>query len=90
METPTSAGNVQVDNLDKKQSANILKDLNMSTFINIEIKHEGLPFEVSNLKPSKELLDALEEGQNIITEIKSGKRAGYKNVNEMMRSILDD
>ncbi len=96
METLTSAINVQVDARDKEQATNILKDLgiNMSTFINMAIKQvikkDGLPFEVSNPKPSKELLEALEEGEKVIQEVNSGKRKGYNNVNEMMKDILND
>ena len=96
MESLTSAINVQVNAKDKEEATNILKDLglNMSTFINMAIKQvikkEGLPFEVNNPKPSKELLEALEEGEDIIQEIREGKRTGYKNVNEMLRSIIDD
>ncbi len=96
METLTSAINVQVDARDKEQATNILKDLgiNMSTFINMAIKQvikkDGLPFEVTNPKPSNELLDALKEGEDIIQEIRDGKRTGYKNVNEMLRDIIND
>ena len=92
----TSAINVQVDAKDKEQATNILKDLgiNMSTFINMAIKQvikkDGLPFEVTNPKPSGELLEALKEGEDIIADIRAGKRKGYKNVNEMLRAIIDD
>lgn len=96
MKSLTSAINVQVNKQDKEQATNILKDLglNMSTFINMAlkqvIKKDGLPFEVANPRPSKELLDALEEGEQIIKEVRKGKRAGYNNVNEMMRAIIND
>lgn len=96
MEVLTSAINVQVDARDKEAATKILKDLglNMSTFINMAIKQvikrDGLPFEVANPKPSKELLEALEEGEDIIQEIRDGKRTGYNNVNEMLKAILDD
>ncbi len=60
-----------------------------ATKVQINTKN-GLPFEVSNPKPSKELLEALEEGEKIIEEVREGKRESYSNVNEMMRSILDD
>ncbi len=96
MESLTSAINVQVDKKDKEIATSILKDLgiNMSTFINMAIKQvikkNGLPFEVTNPKPSKELLDALKEGDDIIQEIRDGKRTGYNNVNEMLRAIIDD
>ena len=96
MKSLTSAINVQVDKKDKEIATSILKDLgiNMSTFINMAIKQvikkNGLPFEVTNPKPSKELLDALKEGDDIIQEIRDGKRTGYNNVNEMLRAIIDD
>ena len=72
MKSLTSAINVQVDKKDKEIATSILKDLgiNMSTFRNMAIKQvikkNGLPFEVTNPKPSKELLDALKEGDDII------------------------
>lgn len=96
MEQLTSAINVQVNAKDKEIATNILKDLglNMSTAINMFIKQiikkDGIPFEVVNQKPSKELSEALQEGEEIIQEIREGKRTGYNNVNEMMRAILDD
>ena len=95
-ESLTSAINVQVDKHDKELATNILKDLglNMSTFINMAIKqlirNDGLPFEVKNTRPSKELLEALKEGKEIEDEIREGKRTGYKNVAEMLRSIIND
>lgn len=93
MKALTSAINVQVDARDKELATSILKDLglNMSTFINMAIKQvikkDGLPFEVSNSKPSKELLEALEEGEKIIQEIKNGKRQGYNNMNDLIHSL---
>ncbi len=96
METLTSAINVQVDAKDKEQATNILKDLglNMSTAINMFIKQiikrDGLPFSVSNPRPSKELLESLKEGDKIISELESGKRKGYHNVRDMFEDILND
>ncbi len=96
MASLTSAVNVQVDSRDKEEAANILKDLglNMSTYFNMAlkqlIKNNGIPFEIRNPKPNVELLEALEEGEQIVREIREGKRTGYKNVNEMMNAILED
>lgn len=96
MSNLTSAINIQVDSRDKEEATNILKDLglNMSTYINMAlkqlIKKDGIPFEVRNPKPSIELLEALEESDQIIKDIKDGKRTGYRNVNEMMKAIVDD
>ena len=96
MEALTSAINVQMNAKDKEEATNILKDLglNMSTFINMAIKQvikkDGLPFEISNPKPSKELLEALEEGDQIIKDMENGKRKGYHNVKQMFEDILDE
>ena len=96
MNNLTSAINVQVDANDKKQVTNILKDLglNMSTLINMTlkqvIKRNGLPFEVRNPRPSKELLEALEESENIAQEYKEGKRKGYNNIDDLKKALLDD
>lgn len=96
MNNLTSAINVQVDANDKKQVTNILKDLglNMSTLINMTlkqvIKRNGLPFEVRNPRPSKELLEALEESENIAQEYKDGKRKGYNNIEDLKKALLDD
>lgn len=96
MSSLTSAINVQVDAKDKEEATNILKDLglNMSTLINMTIKQVikrgGLPFEVVNPKPSKELLEALEEGEQIIKDLESGKRKGYHNVRQMFEDILNE
>lgn len=96
MKPLTSAINVQVDARDKEEATNILKELglNMSTFINMAIKQvikkDGIPFEISNNKPSKELIESLEEGEQIIQEIESGKRKGYHNVRKMVEDILNE
>ncbi len=96
MKSLTTAISVQVDRQDKELATGILNNLglNMSTYINMAIKQlinkDGVPFEISNPKPSKELLEALEEGEKIIQEVREGKRKGYNNVNEMMRAILND
>lgn len=95
MET-TSAINVQVNAKDKKEATLILKNLglNMSTAINMFlkqiIKNDGIPFEVKNPKPTKELLEALQEGDDIIKDIKAGKRKGYNNMDELIKALNED
>lgn len=49
--------------------------------------HDGVPFELANPKPKKELLEALEEGEQIIQEIKEGKRKGYNNMTDLINSL---
>lgn len=91
MESLTTAISVQVDSQDKEIATGILKKLglNMSTYVNMAIKQlinkDGVPFEVVNPKPSKELLEAIQEGEDIL----SGKiqAKSYKNVHEMLEDL---
>ena len=92
----TSAINVNVPT-DVKEEANELFNnlgLNMSTAINIFLKRaifeRGLPFEVKevNPKPSKELMEALDEGEDILNG--KVKTKGYHNVREMFEDILNE
>ena len=86
-----SAINVQVDSKDKELATNILKHLglNMSTAINIFIKQiikcDGLPFEVRNPRPNKELLDALKEGDDILLLRKNTKK--YDSVKNLIEDL---
>ncbi len=96
MENLTSAISVQVDTYDKEVANGILKKLglNMSTFVNMAIKQlinkDGIPFEVSNPKPRQELLDSLDEGEQILQDLKSGKRKGYSNMHDFIESLNED
>lgn len=45
----------------------------------------GLPIEVE--KPKKEFLEALEEGEEIIQEIKEGKIKRYNNMTDLINSL---
>ncbi len=96
MENLTSAISVQVDTYDKELANGILKKLglNMSTFVNMAIKQlinkDGIPFEVSNPKPKKELLESLDEGEQILADIKNGKRKGYSNMHDFIESLNED
>lgn len=96
MENLTTAISVQIDSQDKEIATGILKSLglNMSTYVNMAIKQlinrNGVPFEVVNPKPKKELLDALNEGTYIIQELKTGKRKGYTNMDDLIRSLNDE
>ncbi len=97
METLTNGViNVHVNPKDKEEATNILKDLglNMTTLINMTlkqvIKRKGVPFDIIIPTSNNELETALKESSIIEKEYKTGKRKGYNNVDEMMRSIIDD
>ena len=94
----TSAINVNVPT-DVKEEANALFNdlgLNMSTAINIFLKRaiyeHGIPFDlkIPVSKPSKELLEALEEGEKILKDVKSGKRKPYNSPSELFESLDKD
>ena len=63
--------------------------LNMSTFVNMAIKqliyHDGLPFEARNPKPNRELLEALQEGEDILSG--KVKAKSYHNMYEMLEDL---
>ena len=96
MENINTAISVQVNKKDKELATVILNNLglNMSTYINMAIKQlinkDGVPFEVVNPKPSKDLLDALNEGNQIIKDLETGKRKGYTNMNDLISSLKED
>ncbi len=94
MESLTTAISVQVDKKDKEIAMGILSNLglNMSTYVNMAIKQlinkDGVPFEVVNPKPNKELLEALKEGEDILNgKIKAKK---YHSVKELIGDLENE
>ena len=94
MKNVMSIISVKLDNYDKGIADDILKKLglNMSTYINMAIKqliiNGEIPFEIINPEPNKELLEAINEGEDIL----SGKieTKGYHNVRKMFDDILNE
>ena len=91
--TKTSAINVNVPT-DVKEEANALFNnlgLTMSGAINIFLKKAlsegGIPFEVRERKPSKRLLEALKESEDIINGKIKAKR--YNDFDEMLEDIKE-
>lgn len=93
MESLTTAISVQVDRKDKELATGILSNLglNMSTYVNMAIKQlinkDGVPFEVVNPRPSKELLEALQEGEDILNG--KVKAKSYTNMYDMLKDLKD-
>lgn len=93
MESLTTIISVHVDRQDKELATGILSDLglNMSTYVNMAIKQliykNGVPFEMVNPTPSKELLEALKEGEDILSG--KVKAKGYHNIKEMFEDLKD-
>lgn len=90
----TSAINVNVDTQIKDEATNILKGLglNMSTFINMAltqvVKRDGVPFEVVNPKPNKDMLEALSEVNEMINNPEKYPR--YNNREDLKKALLSD
>ena len=90
----TTLINVNVDTQVKEEATNILKGLglNMSTAINMflvqVVKRDGIPFDIVNPKPSKQLLEALAE----VEEMKKNpdKYPSYDNREDLKKALLLD
>ena len=91
MTSLTTAINVNVDKKTKDQATVILKELglNMSTAINMFlvqiVKRNGIPFEITNNKLSKEMIQALKEANDIINGTVEEK--GYRDVDELFKDL---
>jgi len=94
MENLSSAISVQVDSYDKELANSILKKLglNMSTYVNMAIKQlinkDGIPFDVVNPRPNRDLLEALQEGEDILSGRIDAKR--YHSIKEMIEDLENE
>ena len=94
MSNLTSAINVQVDSETKKKATDILNELglSMSSAINIflkqVIKKDGIPFEITNSKSNKELIEHLREVEDM--KKNPDKYPSYNNWEELEKSLLSD
>lgn len=90
----TTLINVNVDKQIKEDATSILKDLglNMSTAINMfltqVVKRNGIPFEIVNPTPSKQLLEALREVEDM--KKNPDKYPSYDNWEDLKESLLTD
>lgn len=90
----TSAININVDTQLKDEATTILKGLglNMSTFINMAltqvVKRNGVPFDVVNPTPSKEMLEALAEVNEMINNPEKYPR--YSNREDLKKALLSN
>ena len=85
---------VQINSKDKELATGILNNLglNMSAYINMAIKQlinkNGVPFDVVNRTPTKELIEAIQEGEDILSgKIKAKK---YHSVKELIGDLENE
>ena len=96
MESLKSTICVRVDKNEKELARKILKGvgISMTTLVNMAIneviEQNGVPFQIRPPKPSKELLEALEESEQIIKDLESGKRKGYTNLQELIDALNEE
>ena len=64
------------------------EDAETKAFLKQVVKRDGLPFEVVNPKPSKELRKALKEAKKIIK--KPNNYPGYRDMNKLKKALLSD
>ena len=85
--------NIRIDAKLKKESDNLFKELglNMSTAINMFltkcVSTASIPFKIEKNKPGKDLIEAIKEGEQILKDLKSGKRKGYDSMEDMLDSL---
>ncbi len=93
MERATTTISIQVNKKDKELATGILSSLglNMSTYLNMAIKQlinkNGVPFDVVNQAPKKELLEAIQEKEDILSGKINAK--SYTNMYEMLKDLKE-
>lgn len=84
---------VRLSDSDKIEADNLFKKLGITTnsainiFIKQSIRMQSLPFTPSLEVPNQKLVDALEESEKIIQELKNGSKKGYTDTNSLFESL---
>lgn len=85
--------NIRIDSKLKKESDTLFKELglNMSTAISMFltkcVNTASIPFKIEKSNPTRELLEAIEEGEKVLKDLKNGKRDGYNNMEDLIDSL---
>ena len=88
--------NIRMDSDIKSKAQHLFSEfgLDMTTAINMFLRqivlNNGIPFEIKAPNPSKRLQDALDEGEKIMEEIRTGKRKPYDNINDLINALNSD
>ncbi len=84
---------VRLSDHDKMEADNLFKKLGITTnaainmFIKQCIRMQSLPFTPALSVPNQKLMDALEESEVILKELKEGKREGYTDTESLFKSL---
>ena len=87
---------IRMDEGLKKQAEELFSDLglNMTTAISMFltkcVNTASIPFKIEKNKINDELIEAIKEGDQILEDLRSGKRKGYDNVYEMFKELDED
>ncbi len=87
---------IRLSDSDKNEADILFKKLGITTnaainmFIKQSIRTQSIPFIASLEVPNKRLLDALEESEVIMQELKSGKRKGYTDTDSLFEALDND
>ena len=79
---------IQADNLFKKLGITTNSAINM--FIKQSIRLQKLPFTPSLETPNNKLMNALEESDTILQDLKEGKRQEYNDSESLFKSLNDE
>ena len=88
--------NIRINSKLKKQSDILFKELglNMTTAISMFLTKcvdtASIPFKIEKSKPNSDLLNSIAEGNKILDDIKKGKRKGYTNMEDLIKSLDED
>ena len=79
---------IQADNLFKKLGITTNSAINM--FIKQSIRLQKLPFTPSLETPNNKLMNALEESDTILQDLKEGKKQEYNDSESLFKSLNDE
>ncbi len=86
----------RIEKEEKELANQMLKEmgLNMSTFITMAVKQlinkKAIPFSVELPNYNMELLESIKEADQIVEDIRNGKRQPYNDVNKLFEDILNE
>lgn len=84
---------IRLSDSDKNEADNLFKKLGITTnsainmFIKQSIRMQSLPFTPTLNVPNQKLMEAMEESDIIIKDLKDGKRKGYTDADNLFEAL---